>query len=409
MVVNPFIWSRLATQGPQVPYMFEEYLPRGHQATMTSAGVTNKIASVSSRDIMSSLLQILQTVLGYPVSLSPSLLHGSNIKVIQNLCCKEGHTCDLYILYVCYNHVAQVRSKDPLMQAGIDSLAALEMRNNIQASFAIEAPATIIYDYPSVQALASYIEDRMSISQPNTSYNGLLEPTTEHVRITCEQSIHMKLSSHFDIPYFLIFEHAIDEHPGLQRRERGLSDVKRKLQEIANVILGMEVSPQQPLIDAGLDSLAATEMRNAISTSFREDELPATFVFDYPTIDAMVQYFVTEHEVANTIVVPIAAERVPKDGSYSSEIIGMSHRYPNNGHGTVNSLKWPHIDISSSGEMLPQDFVTYGIQHRVSNMQCVPHYRHSSVIPSRVALSSFNLLKLICSRLVIGACRRGQP
>ncbi len=96
----------------------------------------------------------------------------------------------------------------------------------------------------------------------------------------------------------------------------------------------MDVSPQQPLMEAGLDSLAATEMHNAISTSFTGHELPATFVFDYPTIDAMVQYFDTRHKDATSTLVSIAIQDGPVHGTNGSEIVGMSSRYPGNGYGT---------------------------------------------------------------------------
>ena len=259
--------------------------------------------------------------------------------------------CKSHIVFVAYNHIAQVRSKDSLMQAGIDSLTALEMRNNIQTRFDIEIPATIIHDYPSVQALADYIEDLLLVTQPTTSYNAFPEPSTKHVRMTCKQNSRINVSSHCQTCYLLLRIHATEWHLGLQRLERGSSDVKRKLREIANVILGMDVPPQQPLMEAGLDSLAATEMHNAISTSFREHELPATFVFDYPTIDAMVQYLTSKDEVADTFVVPIAVGKAQGHESRSSEIIGMSTRYPSNAYGTINFFN-PRVDIPSDSQII---------------------------------------------------------
>ena len=100
----------------------------------------------------------------------------------------------------------------------------------------------------------------------------------------------------------------------------------------------MDVSPQQPLMEAGLDSLAATEMYNAISATFTGHELPATFVFDYPTIDAMVQYLNTKHGDASSsssTLVAVAFQDGPVDGNFGSEIVGMSCRYPNNAYGTT--------------------------------------------------------------------------
>ena len=131
----------------------------------------------------------------------------------------------------------------------------------------------------------------------------------------------------YDVPKHL------NQHLLLQAKERTSNDTKLELQKIANDILGMDVSPQQPLMEAGLDSLAATEMRNAISTSFTDHELPATFVFDYPTIDAMVQYFDTRHKDETSTLVSAASQDGPVHAFYGSEIIGMSCRYPSNHYG----------------------------------------------------------------------------
>jgi len=52
---------------------------------------------------------------------------------------------------------------------------------------------------------------------------------------------------------------------------------------LAGDVMGMPISASQPLMEAGLDSLAAVELRSAISSRFNIS-LPATVALDYPTV-----------------------------------------------------------------------------------------------------------------------------
>ena len=43
------------------------------------------------------------------------------------------------------------------MEAGLDSLGAVELRNALSAKFGLELPATVTLDFPSVAALAAHL------------------------------------------------------------------------------------------------------------------------------------------------------------------------------------------------------------------------------------------------------------
>ena len=47
---------------------------------------------------------------------------------------------------------AEVAPDMPLMSAGLDSLSAVELRNGISAKYGISMPATVAFDYPTLQA-----------------------------------------------------------------------------------------------------------------------------------------------------------------------------------------------------------------------------------------------------------------
>ena len=45
----------------------------------------------------------------------------------------------------------------PLMEAGMDSLGAVELRNAAAAAFSVAIPATAVLDYPSIAEVAAFI------------------------------------------------------------------------------------------------------------------------------------------------------------------------------------------------------------------------------------------------------------
>lgn len=62
---------------------------------------------------------------------------------------------------------AQVEDQHRLMDIGVDSLMAVELRNRLNKDLGLEQPlpATLIFDYPTVQAIARYVVQR--IVKPN--------------------------------------------------------------------------------------------------------------------------------------------------------------------------------------------------------------------------------------------------
>jgi acyl transferase domain-containing protein len=62
-------------------------------------------------------------------------------------------------------------------------------------------------------------------------------------------------------------------------------------------VMGLDPSyplkPQQRLFDAGLDSVTAVELVNRLQTNLGRP-LPATLVFDYPTVEALSEYLARE-------------------------------------------------------------------------------------------------------------------
>ena len=93
--------------------------------------------------------------------------------------------------------------------------------------------------------------------------------------------------------------------PESQRR----SAVQSHLAEQALSVLGLNaatsIEPHTPLKEVGLDSLMAVELRNALTRSIGEP-LPATLLFDYPSLDALASYLMRSLDLS-TAAVPLVS------------------------------------------------------------------------------------------------------
>src|SRR5690606_7567752 len=59
---------------------------------------------------------------------------------------------------------ARIDTKRPLRTMGLDSLMGLELRNRLEAGTGATLPATLIWNYPTVEALAPELAARMGVA-----------------------------------------------------------------------------------------------------------------------------------------------------------------------------------------------------------------------------------------------------
>ena len=136
--------------------------------------------------------------------------------------------------------------EDPLMESGVDSLAATELLNLIQQELgqAAKLSSTLTFDYPTVNQVAAHI---VSLLQPQQG--------TQRDSLTQNAVLDMVLSK-------------VDE-----------------------VVSGPRVGADDPLMESGVDSLAATELQNSLQRELGTAvKLPSTLTFDSPTAAEIAQF-----------------------------------------------------------------------------------------------------------------------
>jgi acyl carrier protein len=85
-----------------------------------------------------------------------------------------------------------------------------------------------------------------------------------------------------------------------ERRDRLVDHVRRHVAHVLRLGAGRVVDRRHRLMDLGLDSLMAVELRNRLGQDLNLS-VPATVVFDYPTIDAVAGFLEREllsHRIA---------------------------------------------------------------------------------------------------------------
>ena len=70
------------------------------------------------------------------------------------------------------------------VQAGLDSLGALELRNAISSAFSVDLPATSVFDHPTTQLLSQLI---ITQTAPASEPSGQ-EPSSQHVSLASHSS-----------------------------------------------------------------------------------------------------------------------------------------------------------------------------------------------------------------------------
>ncbi len=108
--------------------------------------------------------------------------------------------------------------------------------------------------------------------------------------------------------------------PAVQRRARMIAFLTERALHVIGKDPSTPVSPKAPLREAGLDSLMAVELRNALARAVGKP-LQATLLFDYPTLDALADHLIRVLALAAD---PQAERIEPKPASSKVAVDGLA-------------------------------------------------------------------------------------
>ena len=146
LAVNPFDWPTYTANMPAVPDFF----------TKVAGGIPTTAVATAQQ---SSQQPKASTAVPGIAALSQELVLGQVQAALQGVL------------------GGSIGVEEPLMSAGLDSLGSVEFANVLSRQFGMQMPGTLVFDYPTVNAVSAYLFEKLAAAAP-------LEATAEADSLT---------------------------------------------------------------------------------------------------------------------------------------------------------------------------------------------------------------------------------
>lgn len=177
-----------------------------------------------------------------------------------------------------------VDSAVPLMTLGLTSTMAVQLVSDLESGLGVQLPATLVFDYPSVASIVSYLEEM------HGELNNGIQYTQPAASVLMQGSVHAWHGGAGPAAFSssgAAFVHPHASVSMLSQQKAVQAMVLTAVQQVLDLPASSSsttcLRPDAPLMVQGLTSTAAVQLVSSLEQSFNL-ALPATLVFDYPTI-----------------------------------------------------------------------------------------------------------------------------
>lgn len=227
---------------------------------------------------------------------------------------------------------------ETLVGAGLDSLGAVELRNALVSKLSVTLPGTLIFDYPTIDAIADYVSTlvkptRVAVAAPPA-------PERDWYASPDTMEYDRRMGQRQQQP---------SQHPFADPGES-----RRRVSDLVETLLGEKPGDSQPLLDAGLDSLSAVELRNVLAAE-TGIAMPATVIFDYPSVSDLAAFITSLVPAPAVGAMTTAAEHADDSGrrTFGGDFTFDDHRLSAGERRRVASPRSAAMFIASTSGQLP--------------------------------------------------------